>query len=184
MCLRLNTLMMVLFASIVVALVTSSSALVTCAGRAAASTADLPLAPDVLGREIRPAPPAQGDGTPRHAPAGPAARPAAEIAEAEALAALAPGAAWPLDAREIGPREVVVEQTDRAYMLVAPRLMLGVTALRGGRVGAVFGDRLEYFDVGQRIDFRFEDRSCFLVLTESVRDRAHFVFGCLPAAAS
>ena len=75
-------------------------------------------------------------------------------------------------------REVTVTQSHTAYWLVEPKLMLSVTSLHGGPILAHFGTETHFFAVGQRVDFRIRDCHCYLLLTESVMDRATFNFGC------
>ncbi len=73
---------------------------------------------------------------------------------------------------------VTISESQTAYPLVEPKLMISVTALHGGPVLAHFGTRTHHFVVGQRVDFRVKDCYCYLLLRESVRDRAVFNFGC------
>ena len=76
-------------------------------------------------------------------------------------------------------RTVTVEQVERAYPLVAPKLLLSVRHLSGGAVTAQFGARSEVFQVGQTVEFKIGRCECFLVLVESISGRAVFDFGCI-----
>lgn len=78
-------------------------------------------------------------------------------------------------------REIVVDTPDQAYPLILPKLMLSVTALPGGPLMVTLGDTTLFMRIGARRDFRLEGRACFLVLAESLRNRARFFFGCDPA---
>jgi hypothetical protein len=73
---------------------------------------------------------------------------------------------------------VTISESQTAYPLVEPKLMISVTALQDGPVLAHFGTQTQYFLVGQRADFRVKDCYCYLLLRESVRGRAIFNFGC------
>ena len=73
---------------------------------------------------------------------------------------------------------IEITSTSRGYWLVAPKLMLAVQHLGGGDLRIKFADRYEQIRVGQRLDLRVDDCRCFLVLTESVKAKAIFQFGC------
>lgn len=74
--------------------------------------------------------------------------------------------------------DLTITESQTAYPLVEPKLMISVDALHGGPVLAHFGTETHFFMVGQRVDFRVRDCYCYLLLRESVRDRAVFHFGC------
>lgn len=80
--------------------------------------------------------------------------------------------------RFVREREVTITESQIAYPLVEPKLMISVNALHGGPILAHFGTESHSFMVGQRVDFRVSDCFCFLLLRESARGKAVFHFGC------
>lgn len=79
-------------------------------------------------------------------------------------------------------KDIDVVESDRAYWLSEPKLMLGVNSLAGGSLQISFADRTEMISVGERIDFKVDDCDCFLLLKSSVFGAASFRYACSPAA--
>lgn len=79
-------------------------------------------------------------------------------------------------------QQVAVDEVHTAYPLIEPRLLLSVKTLVGREVITTFDNATHTFSVGERIDFDFEDKKCFLLLAESERGRALFHMGCKPAS--
>jgi len=77
-------------------------------------------------------------------------------------------------------RDIEVTDSEQAHWLAEPNLMLGVRALTGGQLKINFASYSELISVGQRIDFKFDDCDCFLLLKSSSMGAAHFRFACTP----
>lgn len=78
-------------------------------------------------------------------------------------------------------RNVEVTDREKAYWLVEPNLALGVASLVGGRLQVQMGPKSHLLYVGQSVEFEFEGKACFLILTESTVGKASFKFGCKPS---
>jgi len=79
--------------------------------------------------------------------------------------------------KEYSDRLLEAEQT----LTEKNKLMLGASSLSGGRVSINFADRRELISVGERIDFRFEDCDCFLLMKSSTFGSASFRYACTPS---
>lgn len=76
-------------------------------------------------------------------------------------------------------REVRVLKPRTAYALIEPKLMMSVEALTQGGLVVHYAKATTFLNVGQRVDLKLEDGcKCFLVLLESTRRGARFLFGC------
>lgn len=73
---------------------------------------------------------------------------------------------------------LVVDVPERAYPLLLPKLMMSVDMLGGGPLLVTLGDMTTLMRIGSRRDLEIDGQRCFLVLVESVRGRANFLFGC------
>lgn len=77
-------------------------------------------------------------------------------------------------------KDVNVTESDRAYWLSEPKLMLGVNRLSGGSLLISFADQQEEISIGQRIDFEVDGCDCFLLLKSSTFGQASFRYACTP----
>lgn len=78
----------------------------------------------------------------------------------------------------ITERFVTVTDVKRAYALIEPKLMMSVDSLTNGAVIVTVANRRQLAHIGQRIDIKLDDCSCFLTLVETSYKEAKFVFGC------
>ncbi|THH35156.1 hypothetical protein E4Z66_15135 [Aliishimia ponticola] len=78
----------------------------------------------------------------------------------------------------VASKTVEVTSTTKGFWLVEPNLMLAVHQLTGGSIRVHFADRDEKFLLAERKTFLVDGRPCYLILTESVRGKAVFQFGC------
>ncbi|MEP3637485.1 MAG: hypothetical protein ABJN14_09530 [Paracoccaceae bacterium] len=81
-------------------------------------------------------------------------------------------------------KDINISDSNRAYWLSEPKLMLGVNSLSGGSLKINFADQRTMIAVGERIDFKMEDCDCFLLLKSSQFGNANFRFACTPSADS
>ena len=79
-------------------------------------------------------------------------------------------------------KDIDVTESDKAYWLSEPKLMLGVNRLSGGSLLVSFANQQEIIAIGQRIDFTVDGCDCFLLLKSSTFGHASFRYGCTPAA--
>ncbi|ABG33060.1 hypothetical protein CEP88_07420 [Roseobacter denitrificans] len=77
-------------------------------------------------------------------------------------------------------KDIDVTQSDKAYWLSEPKLMLGVSRLSGGSLLISFADQQEIISIGERIDFKVDDCDCFLLLKSSTFGHASFRYACTP----
>lgn len=75
-------------------------------------------------------------------------------------------------------KRVVITESNVAYPLIQPKLMVSVQSLVGGTVIATFADQRKVFYVGQYVELQIETCECYLLLESSERDKAVFRFGC------
>ncbi len=78
-------------------------------------------------------------------------------------------------------KDIDVTESDQAYWLSEPKLMLGVNRLSGGSLLISFADQQEIISIGQRIDFKVDGCDCFLLLKSSTFGHASFRYACTPA---
>jgi hypothetical protein len=78
-------------------------------------------------------------------------------------------------------KDIEVTDSNRAYWLAEPKLMLGVNSLAGGTLQVYFADKSERISVGGRIEFKVDDCDCFILLKSSRYGVANFRFACTPA---
>jgi hypothetical protein len=79
-------------------------------------------------------------------------------------------------------KDIDVTDSNRAYWLSEPKLMLGVNSLSGGSLQISFANQTEIISVGQRIDFKVDECDCFLMLKSSTFGKASFRYACIPGA--
>lgn len=75
-------------------------------------------------------------------------------------------------------KRVVITESNVAYPLIQPKLMVSVQSLSGGTVIATFADQRKVFYVGQYVELQIEACQCYLLLESSARGKAVFRFGC------
>ncbi|MGC3936169.1 hypothetical protein ACOTTU_00025 [Roseobacter sp. EG26] len=79
-------------------------------------------------------------------------------------------------------KDIDVTDSNRAYWLSEPKLMLGVNGLSGGSLLISFADQTEMISVGERIDFKVDECDCFLLLKSSDFGNASFRYACSPSS--